>query len=485
MRQERKTRRTTGARGAAWRTVAVLLVVALSAAAPGRAVPAERVSLTLDQALALALEGNKELALARMREDGALARVGQARSGFLPQLTGSGSFTKLDRTPTMDTSGFGQMFSPLLVPFNYLVDHGYLDPSTLEGLTGGGTSQIVVGDDEIYSVGLTVRQPLFTGGAILGSYSAAKHGALAERWNRERTEDQVRYNVTEAYLNLVRAGAVLDVTENAVRQMRSHLSDVENLSAAGMILEKDAMAARVRMSEVELRENSAEHAIGLAMAALSFAMGIDVETEIEALDTLEGGEFPSRELGDWVGAAMTERPDLRAMTEGAEAAKKAVAVARSAYYPQLVFSGTYAWDRPNLQYEPEFYDHWSVTVAAQMNIFDWGRTRDLVKESRVGYLEVKKGVEMMSDAVRLEVRQAYLAHDEASRAVGIAKEGVSQAREAMRITRESFQNGMSTNSEVLDAESALTAAELGRINAVADLRLAEAKLELATGVDYK
>lgn len=461
---------------------ALAALAVLAAALPAGA---ETLTLTLEEARAIALAENKTLAIAEAGRQAAEARLGQARTGFLPQISGSASYTKLDEVPYMDASGFGQMFSPLMEPFNYLVEQGYLDPATLAGLSSTeGGDKIYMGDDDVYSVGLQATQPLFTGGGILNSYWAAKHSARAEDWNHERAVDQTRYDVTEAYVNLLRARAALDVMEMSLEQMESHLSDLESLYDEGMIIESEIMAARVQAASVRLERNSAEHGARLANAFLCFQMGIDVDTEIDPVDTLEGSATPNLDVAEWTRKALEERPDLLAARESREAASNYVGAARSQYLPQIALVGSYNWDRPNREYEPEFYESWSVTVAAEMKIFDWGNIRNSVREAKAGRLAAEKAAEMTEDAVRLEVKESVLALDEAVEAVAIATDGAAQARESLRVVRESFRNGLSTNSDVLSAQTALTAAEMQLIDARAGLKLSQTGLELATGVDY-
>jgi outer membrane protein len=448
-------------------------------------VSGETLELTLDDAIGMALRGNRELRIARGAEEAAFARVGQARAGFLPQLRASGSYTRLDEAPYMDASQFGDIFAPLMVPFEELVASGYLSEESLAGLQTGGADKIYLGDDDVYSIGLSLQQPIFTGGALLSGYAAAKHAAEAASWTARRAEDMTRYEVTQAYTGLVVAEARLRVMEDAVEQMRSHLADVEAMYEEGMLLDSELMSARVRMSEIELDRNAAAHGVLLAQAALAFKMGAPVDTEIVAVDVLEAGAAPSMDEASWVETAIGNRPDLRALTETVGAASNAVSQARSGYFPQLVLIGNYNWDRPNREYEPEFYEHWSLTLALEMNVFDWGLTGNRVKEARSGRLQAEDGLALLEEAIRLEVRQSLLEYDEALEALSIAEAGLGQARESMRITRESFRSGAATNSDVLDAETADTSAEMNRLAALARLRLAEAKLVLATGIDSR
>jgi len=476
----RRTDGVTGARRAArWGTglVAVLVAVGIAGTAAG-----ETVSLSLGDAIEIGMASNREIAMAQARADAAEARLGQARAGFLPRITASGSYTRLDEAPSMDTSSFGDMFAPLMVPFEYLVEHGYLDPATLEGLEGGGEDKIYLGDDDVYSLGLHATQPIFTGGAILSAHGAAKHAAAAETLAQTRSTEQVRYDITTAYLGLVQAREAVRVMDDTAARMASHLSDVEAMYEQGMVIQSDLMLARVRMSEIELARTRTGHAARLAEAALAFVLGIDLETGIDPTDQLEGAADMGADLAAWTESALAQRSDLRAMGELVGAADNGVSLARSAYFPQIVAVGTYAWDRPNREYDPRFYEHWSVTVAAQMNVFDWGGTQNRVKEARAGLAEVTRAMDLTEDAVRLEVKQSFLAYQEATEALPIAEDALAQAREGLRVAEVSFENGIATESTVLDAQASLTTAEMNRIAALAGLRLAEAGLEFAAGV---
>ena len=466
-----------------------LTVLAMSSVALAEGTPGDPLRLTLDEAIAIALESGHELGMIEAAEEAARARNSQARSAFLPAVTASASYTRLDEKPYMDASGFGQMFAPMMVPFEYLVEQGYLDPSTLEGLAGDtGSDKIYMGDDDIYSVGVTVTQPLFTGGALLSAKAAAGHGLRAAEYNTLRAEHQTRYNATQAYVMLVQANAALAVMDGAVAQMQSHLDNLEAMYTEGMILERDIMAARVQMSAIELDRNSTSHAVSLSRAALAFSLGLEPGTRIEAVDSLARPAASAEatglepELDALMGTALTERPDLMSMVESVGAADNVVGMARSEFFPQVVAMGSYNWDRPNREYDPEFYDHWSVTIAAQMNVFDWGGRWNRVREAKATRLQAERGLKMMEDAVRLEVEASWQEHDAAFSAVDIATRGVAQARESYRVTEESFKSGFASNSDVLDASTALRTAEMNRIAALARLRLAEAGLDLAAGV---
>lgn len=465
-------------------SIEVLLVVAVAVVslAGVPAVSAAPLVLTLDEAIGIALGESRVIAIADVHEEAARARVAQVRAQFLPSISASASYTRLDEVPYMSAAGFGSMFEPLMAPFEYLVEQGYLDPSTLEGLSGGDVSKIYMGDDDIYSAGVSVRQPLFTGGALLNAYGASKHALAAAEYGGRRTVDQTLFDVTRAYVGLVQARAARDVMSDAVEQMRGHLGNLEAMYEEGMTLKSEIMRARVQMSEIRLERNRVEHGVQLAMAVLAFNMGLDPDATIEPLETLPVADVHSDGLESLTASALVHRPDLAAMLESVGATGNAVGIARAEFFPQVVLVGNYNWDRPNREYEPEFYEHWSATVALQMNVFDWGGRWNRIREAKAARLQAEHGLAIMEDAVRLEVKQSYLEYDEAVTAVVIADEGAAQALESMRVVQENFASGTATSSDVLDAQTAKTTAEMNRISAYARLRVAAAQLELATGV---
>lgn len=472
-----RTRRRGVGHALTWPVAAAFLILT-GLAAPCRA--GETLSLTLGQAIEIALESNRTLGAAQASEEAARARLAQANAAFLPKVTGSASYTRLDEVPYMDLSQFGDMFPPASSVYGSPTSRVWAYPGGLSVL-GARQEKIYIGDDDVYTVALEVQQPLFTGGALLNARAAASHGLRTAEGTTRRTEQETAFNVTEAYVNLVRARAALAVANDAVERMRSHLKDLEAMYAEGMILESEIMRARVQKAEVDLGQNSAAHVVRLAAAALAFAMGVDPGTAIDPVDDLTEGGVAERTLEEWTGLALRSRPDLEGVSEAVKAAGNAVAIARSEYLPQIVAIGSYAWDRPNRTYEPEFYEHWSATLALEMNIFDWLGRENRVREARANRRGAEHGLAMMEDVVKLDVKQGYLELDEAVIAVGIAERGVVQARESMRVTGESFRSGVATNSDVLDAQTDLTAAEMNRISALARLRIAEAGLRLATG----
>jgi outer membrane protein TolC len=90
-------------------------------------------------------------------------------------------------------------------------------------------------------------------------------------------------------------------------------------------------------------------------------------------------------------------------------------------------------------------------------------------------------LQSLEDQIVLEVRQQYLGAVEAREKIAVARTAVEQAKENYRITEERFKAGVTTNTEVLDAESLLISAQANLTNAVYDFQSAKARLDRALG----
>jgi len=240
-----------------YRHIVVMLPVAaiLSFLLSFSNVTADTLSLDITQAIHLALENNHDLVISQYKIDEATSGVRSARTNFLPKLKAQATYTRLDEIPYLDASAFGNMFAPLQAPFQDLVDKGYLDPSTLAGLSGaGGGGKIYMGDDDNYNINLSLQQPIFTGFRLINNLKITNYQRSSAKLLGQRTKETVRQQVTQAYWDLLSTQEFVNVTEEAIRQLESHVTDLKNLLEVGMVIENDLLRAKLALSNVRLQD---------------------------------------------------------------------------------------------------------------------------------------------------------------------------------------------------------------------------------------
>lgn len=432
-----------------WR---IVLLTALLSEASGQG----KVVLGLEESIRMALERSKSLAAAREKVLEAEARVGQARAGFLPEITNSSTYTRLDVAPYISMKKF-----PFPIPQM--------------------PSRIYMGRKEVYNLGFSLSQPIFTGFKILNGYKMAKYGAEAERFNYQKERQDLVLKVEESYYGVLKAKEFLRASQQAVEQMEAHVRDLENMYKVGIVAQNDLLKAKVQLSQTRLMRIQAENALKMAKTSFCSVVGLPLGADVELKSKLKCEPPPSIKLEEAVSRALERRPEVRAMEYTLKALESSVALARAGWFPNIALVGNYSYKKPNRENENKWYKTWNVTLALQMDIWDWGSVHYRTSQAKHRLRQMRKAYEQLRDGITLEVTQAYLSLREAQERVSASKENLAQAEENYRVTKEKFDQGMATNTDVLDASAMLTRARVEHIQALADYNLALAKLERAIG----
>jgi outer membrane protein TolC len=188
----------------------------------------------------------------------------------------------------------------------------------------------------------------------------------------------------------------------------------------------------------------------------------------------------TRTLEEYEKLAGGERPEVRRQQLAVEKAGFEAAAAKAALLPQVALRGQFESDRGR------FYNqaaaNWFLGASLRWNLFDGNSSRARYAESREMVAGAEAGRRQASSAVKLEVRKRHSDLQSANERVEVASAVVAQAEESLRITRNRYESGLSTVTELLRGETALTESALRKLSAIHDQRVSAALLELAAGI---
>lgn len=425
----------------------------------------DKLRLTIEDATRIGLEKNRPLHASMMRWVGAGARSGKAHSALFPSLKVSGAYTRLSDVP----------------PFSI----GPYPP----GINSAVTISPTVLDN--YTFRVTLQQPVFTGFRLQSLAHLAEYTSRSseEEYNRDKSE--LVYNIRSAYWGLYRAMRTKELVDENLEQIQAHLNDAKNFLDQGMATRNEFLKVQVQFSNAKLQIIEASNNVQLATLSLNNMLGIPLNAEIvpETQPALPGGETDSVEfsdegLSDLVSIAIGHRPEIRALDYQAQGAESGVRVARSNWFPQLYLVGNYTYARPNQRIFPtldQFHDTWDVGILLSWDIWNWGATGYQIEEAEAELVQVGDLRDQLRDNITLEVTQAFLNHRQARERIQVSSEGVVQAEENYRITREKYKLGVALNSELLDAEVASLQSKSAYTQSLVDFQIAIARLRFVTG----
>jgi outer membrane protein TolC len=162
-----------------------------------------------------------------------------------------------------------------------------------------------------------------------------------------------------------------------------------------------------------------------------------------------------------------------------ERLEKEVTRAKGALLPTLHLLGNYEIN--NQHFSSDGQDSWTVGVILNVNLFNGGADRARILEAQANHQRIIALRERLGNAIGLEVRDAYLALQTARERVTVARGAVTQAQESLRIVQDRYDAGLTTIVELLDSETALTAARTNLTRALYDATVSQARLEFGLG----
>ncbi len=208
-------------------------------------------------------------------------------------------------------------------------------------------------------------------------------------------------------------------------------------------------------------------------------MGLPLDTEIQIKDELVYEPY-SLSLEDSVKYAMNNRPEAIQADHNIEIAKQSVKIAKGDKLPTVSASAAKNWADDNFPGSDNA--GWSVGLTATWTPFDSGVTNATIKQSNSALERSLQTAKQTKDAVQLEVRQAYLNMIEAEKRISTSQVTVEQADEDFKIAQVRSSAGVGTNTDVIDAQVALTQAKNNYIQAMYDFNTSKANLTKAMGV---
>ena len=435
---------------------AVLLLLLLAAVAM-TAYATE--AITLEQAIETALKNNPGLKAADAQVEAAQAGITRSRSGFLPKVNLSETWSKTD--------------NPLMVLGTKL---------NQEIVTSADFNPMVMNNPEPasnYNTRLSVMQPVFNGGKEYLGVTQARLANEASLQDRNRTRQETVFNVVKAYYGLLLANEYNKVAQQSLETSAANVKLAEARFKAGAVLQSDLLRAKVQLAEVKEMATRAGNSVKLAAANLNFAMGVPQASEYEVMGTLLVQEL-KEDLDSMISEALQLRPDLVSLDRSRKNAEANVKQARTDYIPSLNLMGQVDWN----SYRPVGNDakSWAVMAVLQWNLFDGMVTTSRVREASAAAGKVKAQEEQMRSGVQLQVRQAYYNFSASKERIAATASSVHEAEEGLRIVQKRYEVGMTTFVDVLGAESALIRARTNALQALYDNNVARAELRLAAGV---
>jgi outer membrane protein len=458
------------------RPLAVLLIplamfgifVGARAADEGDGPAAGATPLSLQQAEQTALRNQPNVRAAHGLEEAAEGRVEEARSGYLPQVTVTGSY---ERT----TGNFATR--PGVLPQNL----------TTSGMGGGTGTMVTAGSTPVswdpkfnyFQLNAGASQLLYDFGQTSNRWAAAGASRDAATDNTRTVGLQTLLNVRRAYFAARANRDLVAVAEETVRNQEKHVEQTQAFVRTGIQPDINLATVLTALANAKVQLVTARNNFAVAEAQLSQAMGVSVSESY----TLSDEQIPpvAGEDGDSVALvahAEKNRPEIANLMAQRRAQELTVSSVKGSYGPSLsaianISEAGVAAD--------SLAPNWYVGLGLTWNILQGGLTRGQVREAK-GTLENLFGQEQaLRLQVQVDVEQGRLGVQAAKATIGAAAEALVNARSQLTLAEKRYEHGLGSAVELDDAQVAYTTAEAQVVQAKFNMASARAQLLAALG----
>ena len=328
----------------------------------------------------------------------------------------------------------------------------------------------------ILSGGITMKQPVFMGGRIVAANRIARHSLAMARQNQRLTDTEIIEQADQAYINVVRAYELGEVAKRYHELLTELERNVQSAVDVGMKMPADLLRVQVKKNEVELKMMRAANGVRLATMNLNHVIGrpLSAETQVDTAMVVVAEAAAD-------GSAM--RPEFAIMQEKSAIARQQVNVVRAEALPSVALLANYGYSRGLKVNDNLLIDGGSFLGGVTVNIplFHFGERAAKLRQAKLRAEQAENDLRDVEEKLSLALAKAQNEVNEAKMEVELSALSVRQAETSMKMTRQQFDGGMATLSDLLDAQALWQQARQTEIDARFNLFVARTSLLKAMG----
>ena len=409
--------------------------------------------LSLRDSVNIAFLNNKTIQIQEEELDVAKAGILGARSAFWPKLS----------------AAYGYTYNGFAFNLNTLNQASKKDIGIFTGYQNDN------------KVTLSVDESVYNGGADIATLKESQLGLKVQEETLRARKLDVAFETKRLYYGLLLAYETERITEELLHEAQVHYDDVKNKFDQGSSSRFDVLQSSVQVSKIVPEAVKAKNAIQLITAEFKKLLSLNMEDDIKLTGHLAYSAAEIKE-GDFLKQAYKDNPGMKMKVLGIDISKWEIEYAKSGYYPQVNANVGYDYRSNNLETILDYrHSNWSAGVTVGLSIFDGMSTKSKVDAAKAKYSQSRLEKEDFSDQLVVDVKAACLDMRESEEIVKSQRDAIVEAKEALTIAEIGYDNGVTKNLDVLDAQVSLSQIEKNLSEGIYDYLIAKAQLDRVIG----
>lgn len=398
-------------------------------------------TITLEQSLTEAARNSARLRASAEQLAAQRAAANDASGARLPTLSASGSYAYTSEVPELEV----------------------------------GPVKKTLGDGNVFDFNLTARAPLFAGGSLAERARAEQSLARAAEHDMITESLRLAHDVRRAFFNALGAAKREETAQQSVSRLSRHFKELRGAKEAGMASDEMIIQAESRLRQAEASALGTEMDARVARMTLANLVGRPGQ-QISPAEELETSLVPAEIVAE------ESRADVAAINARIEQTQHLTRAAKGGFFPMLSAQAAYHYGKPGVdQFKNNWMDYGTVGVNLTWTLWDWNSRSAKVAQARAGIRNLEARRDELLDAINTRLVTTRENVNAARAVLDKTTERMELERRRFELVQGRYRVGTSSESEFLDAQDDLTAAELDRSAAAVRLRLTEADYLNAAG----
>lgn len=329
-------------------------------------------------------------------------------------------------------------------------------------------------EESSFEYWLTAKLPIFVG---LRDWTFIRQSDLdiqSRKTQMAYIRDQVISVIGESFFGVLKAEKDLAVTQTSLERAKAHLKKIVARAEVGEAKKSERLLAESMVAGLEYAITRANFGVTVARDRLGVLLGFPVTAK------LEYAEFPSRlpsSFEDALALAMANRQDIVSSKLKADSACEGVKMVLGEYLPTVMLQYDYNLERAGYMGTLD----WTMTVVGEMPIFEGGLKKAKLNEAESRARQAQIAYSQLMKEVRFDVHRSFLEVDAINSSLNSLRKQVDSSKANYELVQEEYNEGLSTNLEVLIANESLSNAQAQLEKEILNLQLAAIKLMVSTG----
>ncbi len=447
----------------------------------------QAVQMTLEEAIDYALENSLKIKNAQVDIADAEEQIVERRSTGLPQVTGSANFQHYMAVPRQplpegfDIFGlFGQalavdLYDQLSEPTQMAVDQSFSG-----GNATGGEEGIAFFLQNNFTASINVDAMIFDGSFFVALEAAKQYRkyTLREFATKQR---EVENAVVEAYLPVLLVQENISLLQKNINNLENLLFETRELYKAGFAEQLDIDRQKLSLSNLRIERENLVRQKELALNNLKYTIGYPISEPLVVTDDLEAMATEAAVLLRQ-DPNPSARPEVALIDQAIRMNELNIKLNKAGYLPSLRAFGTAQQQYQGDDFETGF---WAPAAFVGLNlsvpIFDGLNKKAKIQRARLELERTRNQREDLVRGIRLEVNQARTNFRNAANRLENQQENLELAGRIYETAQIKYREGVGSSLEVTQAEQSLYSTQSNYMQALYDVLLSKARLEMALG----